>query len=104
MLLDFNRLRYAGFSGAPIIMSQTGGDVANPRRDDFFHAAGANELIELHVGDRTDQRQSLSLLPNDLVTRRERNQRFETAAHRDRHAVFDIASDGVMKRANLVHT
>src|ERR1044071_883748 len=35
---------------------------------------------------------------------RKRNQRLESAAHRDRHAVLDVARDGVAKRANLVHS
>jgi hypothetical protein len=33
----------------------------------------------------------------------ERYQRFQRAAHRDRHAVLHIALDGLMQRAGFIH-
>ena len=104
MLLDLDRIGHACFRGTPVIVSESCGHVADPGGDDFFDATRADQLIELHVGDRPDQRQVLFFLTDDFMARGERDERFQRATHRDRHAVLDVEGDGVAQRAKLVHT
>src|SRR6266545_6989210 len=104
MLFDLDWIRDAGFRRAPVVVSQAGSDISDPGSDDFFHATGADQLVELHIGDGADQCEVGFFLANDFVTGGERNKRFQGAAHCDRVAVFDVESDGVMERAELVHT
>jgi hypothetical protein len=103
MLLNFNRLRYAGFGRPPVIVTETGGDIADPGCDDLFNATGADQLVELHIGYRRDQGEIFLSLPYNLVAGGEWNQRFEPAPHGDGTAVMDVLRDSVMEISNLVH-
>src|SRR4026207_1997830 len=100
MFLYFDKVRNASFGRAPVIVPQTGGDVADPRGDDFPNTAGADQLVELYVGDRSDQGQIPFLLTNDLMTRGEGDQRFERTAHGNRSAILDVESDRILDCAS----
>ncbi len=97
MLFDFDRAWNGLLGGAPIVVAQTRGDVADPGRNDFLDATGADHLIKLHVGDRADQGQISFFLADDLVASGEWNQGLKRAAHRDGHAVADFEGDSVMQ-------
>src|SRR4029077_2303086 len=71
--------------------------------DNLCHATRADQLIELQVGYRANQGEALSVLPDDFIARSERNERFQSASHRDGHAVLDVIGNRVMKRAHFVH-
>src|SRR5687768_2401039 len=103
MLLNFNRLRYTGFGRPPVVVTETGGDIADPGGDNLLYATGADQLVELHVGDRRDQGEVLFFLPYNLIAGGEWNQRFQPASHRDGISVIDAFRDGIMKTSKLVH-
>ena len=69
MLLDFQRYRLAKFGGTAKIVAQPCGHIANPRRLNLLNAAGADELIELYIGYRSDQGQILAVLADDSMAR-----------------------------------
>jgi hypothetical protein len=103
VILDFNRVRYAGFGRPPVIVTETRGNIADPGCEDLFYATGANQLVELHVGYRRDQGEVFLTLSYNLVAGGEWNQRFEAAPHGDGTAVMDVSRDCVMETSNLVH-
>jgi hypothetical protein len=84
-------------------MSEARGDVAYPGGYDFFCAARPDELIELHVRDRRNERKIRFMLANDLMACGKGDQGFQTASHRDRRTVLHIGRDGVVKRTDLIH-
>src|SRR5262245_3525917 len=103
VLLDHERMWNTRFGGTAIIVAESRGDVSDPRCDDFCNASSADQLVELHVRDRCNQRQILSVLTDHFMARSKRYERFQCAAHRDRHAVLHVARNGFMQRADFIH-
>ena len=49
VLFNLDRVRYGGFGRPPVVVTEAGGDIADPRGDDLFYSTGADQLVELHV-------------------------------------------------------
>lgn len=84
-------------------MPQTRSYIADPRCNDLFDTARADELIELDIRNRRDQRQLPFPLADGFVTGREWNERFQSTAHGDRHAVLHVRRNGLMEALNFRH-
>jgi len=81
---------------------EAGRDVADPGRGHAPNAAGADELIERDIGDRSNELELAPALADQLVRERERDGRFEGAPERDRRAVRDEARDRLREADALV--
>ena len=95
VLLDGDGMGYALLERTPEAVTGASGHVADPGRDHAGHAAGADQLVEGHVGDRTDQGEIPTPLTDQLVDRREGDARFQRQSQRDRVAVVDMGCDRV---------
>jgi len=82
-------------------VAKTLGHIADPSRGDSANAAGADELIEQRIRDRPDELELAPPLPDHLVPRRKRNERFEGGAERDSRAVGHEAFDRLGHRHHL---
>ena len=69
----------------------------------MLDASRADQLIEQNVGDGTDQRQAMFLLPNHFVTGGERNHLLHLKAHGDGCAIRNKLSDRIAHGAKLRH-
>jgi hypothetical protein len=92
MLVDRERLRPGIFDRIAQPIQRTDARIAAPRKCQCARAAAADQLVVDQIRRHADQMQSASLLANDLVTGRERNQVRETL-ERDALAVADELGD-----------
>src|SRR5207249_8224348 len=86
---------------APVAVAKPLRDIAHPRGGDPANAAGADELVEKRVRDRSDELEVLAALPYQLMAGGERDQRLERGAKGDGRAVRDEAIDGLGHRHDL---
>jgi pilus assembly protein Flp/PilA len=94
VVVDLQGERDRAFGAPTVVVAKPLGDVANPGCRHPPHAAGAHQLVEERVRDGGDQLEVTPALADDLVAGGEGDQRFQRAAHRDRHPVAHMALDG----------
>ena len=83
------------------IVAGAGDHIAHPGGLHPLHAAGADHLVEEHVGDRADEGKPALALPHDLVTGGKRDRRLQAETGRHGASVRDKPPDGVGKRDQL---
>ena len=101
MLLELQAIGDPLLDGAAVVVAEAGTDISDPGGGDPSHAARTNELVEEHVRDRPDELQLAPTLPNQGVSRRERDQRFERGAHYHRCSVWHESLDGFVQPLEL---
>ena len=102
MFLNGERVRPAILDGVADAMRRADSRIAAPREHKFFGAAHADHLIVDQIRRHADQRQATTLLANDLVACRERDQMCE-ALHGEGIAIVDVLGDRIMQRQELSH-
>ena len=74
VFLNFERPGPVVLDGVTKTVQGTDAGVSTPGKNELFRAAGSDQLIVDHVRSHAHQRELSPLLPNDFVSRRERNQ------------------------------
>src|SRR5438067_6574368 len=103
VVVDHDRPWYALFGGAAVAVPEALRHIAHPGRRDLANTARADHLVEERVGDRPHQLEVVASLADDLVSRREGDQRLERDSHRHPGAVRNESLDGLGHRHHLVY-
>ncbi len=99
VLLDLERVRPLILDGVAKALQRTDARIAAPRKGQFGHASGADQLVVGEVGRHPYEVQIATTLTDDLVSGRMRNEVGE-AFERQRVAVVHVLGDGRFQRGD----